>query len=208
MESLVRNAVLAQQMNRKRAAVVEPDGPPERKVQKVNNQRIETDSKLPAASKAASKRGGKRRQKEEFNYPVEPRIISIIKQPRTIVNHSYRDFSQVPSELTDEKEKKIDDMALSEKVHDILSIPDYQPYISWMSHGRAFRVQIPKIFEEQICPKYFGHSRYSSFLRLLNNHGFKHITQGADRNCYYHEVSFRNAVPDSMLILDACLLDF
>jgi hypothetical protein len=30
-------------------------------------------------------------------------------------------------------------------------------------------------------------------LRQLNNHGFKHITKGPDRNAYYHEVRFGKA---------------
>lgn len=33
--------------------------------------------------------------------------------------------------------------------------------------------------------------RFRSFLRQLNNHGFKHLTAGVDRNAYYHEFMLR-----------------
>ena len=128
----------------------------------------------------------RRAKQQPFVFPVEPRTIVSIKKPRTQMNHSYRDFSSVPPEL--DYQPPMDDLTFSQKVHEILSTKEYEPFVGWMSHGRAFRVHIPKIFEEQICSKYFGHSRYSSFLRLLNNYGFKHITQGPDRNCHYHEV--------------------
>lgn len=142
-----------------------------------------------AVASAIHKRSAtKRRTKEVFKFPVEPRVIVTIKKPRTVMNHSYRDFSIVPPELDYELPTSIDDMTFSQKVHDILSTKDFQLYVNWMPHGRSFRVHVPKIFEEKICKVYFGHSRYSSFLRLLNNYGFKHITQGPDRNCYYHEV--------------------
>mmetsp|Transcript_1053 Transcript_1053/g.1327 ORF Transcript_1053/g.1327 Transcript_1053/m.1327 type:complete len:360 (+) Transcript_1053:66-1145(+) len=188
METLVRKAVLAEQ-GKKRPAEgdLRPTIDTKRSFQSIKT----VDCERTQNKSSPSKRGGKRPKKEEFSYPIEPRIISVIKKPRTIVNHSYRDFSQLKEELSYEKPTNIEEMSFSEKLHDILSIEEYQPYIGWMVHGRSFRVHIPKVFEEQICSKYFGHSRYSSFLRLLNNYGFKHITKGADRNCYYHECFLR-----------------
>jgi hypothetical protein len=64
-----------------------------------------------------------------------------------------------------------------------------QPWIS-LSLVRLFTA-VPAAFEKEICETYFGHKRYSSFLRELSNHGFKHISQGSDRNCYYHEFMLR-----------------
>lgn len=186
METLVRNAVLAEQLKKRPQSDLD-DKP--RKMQKRACGETPMDCEMSSGQDISSKRGGKSRLKEEFSYPVEPRLISVIKKPRTIMNHSYRDFSQVPKELKHEEPTKIEDMSFSQKVHDILSKKDYEAVISWMAHGRSFRVHIPKVFEEQVCSKYFGHSRYSSFLRQLNNYGFKHITKGPDRNCYYHEVS-------------------
>ena len=130
-----------------------------------------------------------RRAKKVHKYPVEPRVIQKVSKGRGYMDHSYRDFSQVPAEMGFEFPAKIEDMTFSQKVYHMLSQEDYQKYISWMPHGRAFKVTVPTVFERVVCQKYFGHKRYSSFLRQLNNHGFKHISKGDDRNCYYHEVS-------------------
>lgn len=140
--------------------------------------------------KAAQKSQGGKKTKEEIKFPIEPRIIQIVKKPRTYMNHSYRDFSSVPPALDDEFPTEISKMTFPQKVHHILSQPEYSRFISWQPHGRAFRIIIPKMFETKVCSKYMGHTRYSSFLRQLSNHSFKHITQGKDRNCYYHEVCY------------------
>ena len=131
----------------------------------------------------------KRRGKlDEPEFPVKPVTIQVIKTSRGTMNHSYRDFSQVPPPADYEHPAEIKDMSFAQKVHHILSQPEYAKWISWMPHGRAFKVHVPVLFESQVCPKYFNHKRYSSFLRELNNHGFKHISKGTDRNCKYREL--------------------
>jgi hypothetical protein len=134
-----------------------------------------------------SKRGRKR--KEIHTFPVEPRVIQVVKKPRTYINHSYRDFASVPAEMNYEAPEKISDMNFSQRMHHILSQEEYKKWIGWHPHGRAFQILVPKKLEQgQILQKYFGHGRYSSFLRQLSKHGFKHISNGPDRNSYYHEV--------------------
>jgi hypothetical protein len=128
--------------------------------------------------------------KEEHKFPVTPRIVQIIKKPRTHVDHSYRDFSSVPPEIGHEEPTLIDDMTFAQKVHHILSQEEYSKWVSWTPHGRSFRIDVPVMFERGVCEKYFQHKRYSSFLRQLSTHGFKHLTKGNDRNSYYNEVSF------------------
>jgi hypothetical protein len=138
-----------------------------------------------------SKRGRKR--KENHTFPVEPRIIQVVKKPRTYINHSYRDFSSVPAEMNYETPENISNMTFAQKVHHILSQEEYKKWIGWLPHGRAFQILSPKGLEQaQILEKYVGHGRYSSFLRQLSNHGFKHISRGPDRNSYYHEVRKAN----------------
>jgi hypothetical protein len=138
-----------------------------------------------------SRRGRKR--KEDHTFHVEPRVIQVIKKPRTYINHSYRDFSLVPAEMDYEAPEKISDMTFAQKVHHILSQEEYKNLIDWLPHGRAFRILSPKRLEQaQILEKYVGHGRYSSFLRQLSNHGFKHISRGPDRNSYYYEVRKAN----------------
>jgi hypothetical protein len=125
----------------------------------------------------------------EFQFPAEPRIIQIIQKPKTYMDHSYRDFSSVPPELDYVEPTSIHDMTFSQKIHHMLSQEEYSKWISWRPHGRAFLATVPKRLEQaKVFSKYFDHNRYSSFLRQLNNHGFKHVSQGPDRNCFYHEV--------------------
>lgn len=122
---------------------------------------------------------------KEPEFPVKPATIQVVQTPRGTMNHSYRDFSKVPPQEGYEGPKSIDDMTFSQKVHHILSQEEYNNWISWLPHGRAFKIHVPVLFESQVCPKYFGHKRYSSFLRELNNYGFKHISKGVDRNCKF-----------------------
>lgn len=131
-------------------------------------------------------------KKIEHTYPVEPRIIQVIKKPKTFVDHTYHDFSQVPPEVGYVHPTKIEDMTFAQKVHHMLSDDTVSNWIHWLPHGRAFKIAVPKRLEQsKTLPHYFGHNRYSSFLRQLNNHGFKHLTKGTDRNCYYHECMLR-----------------
>lgn len=142
-------------------------------------------------TKNAKKRPGRKPALPEPFYPVEPVVIQRIDKPRTHVNHSYRDFSQMPPETTkDTFPTDIADMSFSQKLFTLLTEPDAPRWIAWNPHGRSFRIIVPKLLEQSmLLQKYFGHNRYSSFLRQLTNYGFKHITKGVDRNSYYHEVS-------------------
>ena len=153
------------------------------------------DKKSPTAGK--KKKTARRSNKKTIQYPVEPTVIQSVSKGRGYMNHSYRDFSKVPPAVDYVPATKIEDMGFAEKIHHILGQEEYAKYISWMPHGRAFKVTVPVVFERLVCPKYFGHKRYSSFLRQLNNHGFKHISTGTDRNCYYHEVRYSSCADRS-----------
>jgi hypothetical protein len=77
------------------------------------------------------------------------------------------------------------------KLHQILSSEEFSNAIAWMPHGRSFRVIKPKEFAETISPRFFNHSNFPSFARQVNGWGFRRITQGPDRNSYYHELFLR-----------------
>lgn len=107
---------------------------------------------------------------------------------------SYRDFSQVLGE-----KNAVASVAMSQtttakeptfpiKLHMILSNPEFQDIISWLPHGRSWRILQQKAFEERVIPLYFRHGRYSSFARQVNGWGFRRVTHGSDYNSYYHEV--------------------
>lgn len=104
----------------------------------------------------------------------------------------YRDFSTVPDSdpltpLT--TPGRVPNFPA--KMHSILSRPDLADIVSWMPHGRAWRVLKPREFEVRVIPTYFEHAKFSSFIRQANGWGFRRITQGRDRNCYYHELFLR-----------------
>lgn len=123
------------------------------------------------------------------NLPVNTRVIQMVKTPHTVVNHSYVDYSLVPP-APDESDgpTAIEDMDFHQKLYHMLSRTDLNGIIGWLSHGRAFRVDIPSKFEKEVCQEYFGHKRYSSFLYQLGVHGYKQISAGVDRGAYYSPV--------------------
>lgn len=74
----------------------------------------------------------------------------------------------------------------------ILSRPDLAEIISWMPHGRSWKVHKPREFEVKVIPSYFDHAKFSSFIRQANGWGFKRVTtKGTDRNSHYHELFLR-----------------
>ena len=78
------------------------------------------------------------------------------------------------------------------KLYDMLSNPDNHHAISWMPHGRAWKVRQKDLFMRTICPKYFSQTKFESFIRQANGWGFRRIRQeGPDRNAYYHELFLR-----------------
>ena len=103
----------------------------------------------------------------------------------------YRDFSKVANEHNEfgKEDPPGKEPPFPVKLHRILSNPEYSDMISWLPHGRSWRVLKPKAFEEKVIPLYFRHAKYASFMRQVNGWGFKRMTQGPDHNSYYHEVS-------------------
>ena len=122
-------------------------------------------------------------------HPQNTRVIQLLKRPRTIVNHSYVDYSLVPFVPEDnELPAFIEKMDFHQKMHSILS-QEAKGACGWMYHGRAFRIIDPVQFEKSFCPKYFGHNRYSSFLHQLGLHGYKLLSGSPHTNVYYSQVS-------------------
>jgi hypothetical protein len=138
-------------------------------------------------SKRSSKKKGKA---NAFTFPVQPRVVQVIKMPKTYVDHTYRDFSSVPPEPGYREPPEISQMTFAQKLHHMLSQSEYSDCINWLPHGRAFRIISPKMMEQtRLLQTYYGHNRYSGFLMELKKYGLKLMTGGRDSNCYYHEVS-------------------
>lgn len=75
------------------------------------------------------------------------------------------------------------------KLAAILAEPKFAHIITWMPHGRAWKVLRLKEFTKQVAPQYFEYPNYNSFIRLVNAWGFRRIKTGVDANAYFHEVS-------------------
>jgi len=80
------------------------------------------------------------------------------------------------------------------KMHAILTNPDLADVVGWAPHGRSWRILKPREFEIRVLPKYFEHSKFSSFVRQANGWGFRRMSEGYEKNAYYHEY-FLRAMP-------------
>ncbi|CAJ1887919.1 unnamed protein product [Cylindrotheca closterium] len=118
---------------------------------------------------------------------------------RHFAKHDYHDFARCqPSELDELNLKPIRGGVQSPfpvVLHRMLEdsgIKNFAGIVSWQSHGRAFLIRQPKEFVASVLPKYFKHSKLSSFQRQLSLYGFIRLTHdGADRGAYYHEAFLR-----------------
>jgi heat shock transcription factor len=54
-----------------------------------------------------------------------------------------------------------------------VSNPANDDVISWTANGRTFTVWKPDLLEEKYLPETFKHSNFASFVRQLNNYGFR-----------------------------------
>ncbi len=94
--------------------------------------------------------------------------------PPRRIDHTYRDYSNFPT--ADLPVLKAPNNFPS-KLHHILSDPEYHDIISWMPHGRAWKIHNKDLLVSDVVPKYFVQSKYQSFARQLNGWGFKRLQQ-------------------------------
>jgi len=60
--------------------------------------------------------------------------------------------------------------------------------VSFLPHGRSFAVRDPDRFVQEIMPRYFQQTKWSSFTRQLNLWGFLRVRAGPDVGAFYHEL--------------------
>lgn len=79
--------------------------------------------------------------------------------------------------------------SFTEKLFQLLEIESPE-VVRWLNHGLAFKIMDPLRFSLEVLPKYFRHTKISSFQRQLNLYGFRKITKGRDVGATFHP-SFR-----------------
>jgi heat shock transcription factor len=71
------------------------------------------------------------------------------------------------------------------KLLDILKDESNTEMVSWDAEGRSFSIHNLRHFENLVLPKYFRHSRFSSFVRQLNMYGFHKVKTQSGSSCSF-----------------------
>lgn len=107
-------------------------------------------------------------------------------------HNTYVDYSMVPDPDTLEPLTPIGRVPnFPAKLHAILCRKDLSDIICWLPHGRSWRILRPCQFEKIVLPKYFGHSKMSSFLRQASSWGFRRMLTGMSVDSYVHPLFLR-----------------
>ena len=64
--------------------------------------------------------------------------------------------------------------------------------VSWLPHGKAFKIHNKKVFKETILHRFFGVSKYRYFGDGLRSWGFVIFKNGKDKGAFYHKCFLRN----------------
>ncbi|KAL3803933.1 hypothetical protein ACHAWO_013736 [Cyclotella atomus] len=112
--------------------------------------------------------------------------------PPRQTDHTYHDWAKHPPDDYAIRSSKKADNNFPAKLHRILSNPEHDHAICWQPHGRAWKIIDKNALVSQVCPHYFGQTKFESFTRQLSGWGFKRLHQsGPDFHCYYHECFLR-----------------
>lgn len=66
-----------------------------------------------------------------------------------------------------------------------------EPILAWSKTGKAFGISDVAMFANQVLPKHFKTSKFSSFQRNLNLYGFSKVRRGPDVDMYSHPCFIR-----------------
>lgn len=75
------------------------------------------------------------------------------------------------------------------KLYALLSQPLLASIITWLPHGRSWRVINTRAFEASVLPVLFESDNYHSFNRVINAWSFRRKSNGPDKGSYFHEVN-------------------
>ena len=86
------------------------------------------------------------------------------------------------------------------KLQEILAENDNSHVIQWGEDGKSFIIKNIKLFEDELLPRYFRHSRMSSFVRQLNMYGFHKVRTTSDLIIFSHK-SFQKDNLENAIVL-------
>ena len=117
------------------------------------------------------------------------------------MQHDYHDYSRTSFERYKECHPNMKRPRLMKcmapfprALHNILEDASTESIISWCPHGRAFKIHDKNAFVNEIMPRHFSQSKFTSFQRQLNIYSFRRLTKGPDTDGYYHELFLRARV--------------
>ena len=77
----------------------------------------------------------------------------------------------------------------------------------WAADGRSFSVLDTGRFSAEVIPRAFKHNKWTSFVRQLNNYGFRKISSDApDAHAYQHDLFTRDDPQLSLISRPRCTL--
>jgi len=100
-----------------------------------------------------------------------------------------------PSLLQPTKDPKFLRGTLVEKLREMLDVVQAEgneSIVSWLPHGKAFKIHNPKAFAVSILHRFFGVSKYRYFGDVLRSWGFVVFKNGRDKGAFYHKCFLRS----------------
>jgi hypothetical protein len=73
----------------------------------------------------------------------------------------------------------------------ILDCTEHSEIITWLPHGRGFIIRDKRRLADEVLPKFFKESKYTSFTRRLNRWNFTIQTHGHKEASYFHPMFIR-----------------
>mmetsp|Transcript_4382 Transcript_4382/g.6313 ORF Transcript_4382/g.6313 Transcript_4382/m.6313 type:complete len:398 (-) Transcript_4382:107-1300(-) len=83
------------------------------------------------------------------------------------------------------------DKIFPQQLMEILADPSNSDSIAWVPDGKAFIISNKTKFTKRVLPKYFGETKYNSFIRKLNRWNFQRISIRRRVAPIYHHVFFQ-----------------
>jgi len=84
---------------------------------------------------------------------------------------------------------------------EILSNEAHSEVIAWLPHGQAFVIYQKQKFVNDVLPRYFKQTKYTSFTQKLNRWGFTRLARGPEPSAYYHNCFQRGIMRMYMQIM-------